>query len=251
MTSDKPRNLRKREGSYHHGDLRRALLDSALQLARSRGPAGFTLAEICRTAGVSQAAPYRHFESKEHILAVAAQEGFELLSKAIAEAVSDSATDFGEVLQRLARGYLCFARAHPAHLAVMFTNFSDNLFAGELKDPCSSGPLEPDQLPKPANRSESAMLATWQAGRGSFMDFAQALVEGSRASPLAAKVAEQDGRPFAAACWAMMHGVAVLWLEQMIPQDWEDNDFEKVATWIVAPWLEGMQTLYARASSPT
>lgn len=72
MPSSGPRIPRKPAGRYHHGDLRRALIDASLELVRQRGPSGFTLAEICRAAGVSQAAPYRHFEGKDHVLAMAA-----------------------------------------------------------------------------------------------------------------------------------------------------------------------------------
>ena len=235
-----PRISRKPAGAYHHGDLRRALLDSALELARTRGPAGFTLAEICRTAGVSQAAPYRHFESKEHILAVAAREGFTRLTEAIRAAIGEPA-GFGNLVERLARGYLCFAREFPAHLTVMFTHTTGEHYKGALGDPCKAGPDGLAHLPPPANRTEEALLDSWRAGQESFLAFALALVEAARGSPLEARVVNEDGRPFAAACWAMMHGVAVLWLEHMIPSEWERDDFMMVGDWIVRPWLAGMQ----------
>src|SRR6266545_5478767 len=64
---------------YHHGDLRRALTDVALRLVTERGPGGFTLREAARVIGVSQTAPYRHFRTKEALLAAVAEEGFEEL----------------------------------------------------------------------------------------------------------------------------------------------------------------------------
>ena len=240
MTVGKSRATRKPEGVYHHGDLRRTLLDTALELARIRGPAGFTLAEICRTAGVSQAAPYRHFESKEHILAVAAKEGFAKLTEAIESAIGGP-PGFDALLERLARGYLCFAREYPAHLAVMFTNSRSDHFDGALNDPCTAGPEGLNKLPAPANPTEEALMESRRAGQDSFLAFAHALVGAARGSPLETRVAEAEGHLFAAACWAMLHGVAVLWLERMIPAEWEHDDFILVCEWIVRPWLAGMQ----------
>ena len=75
MPSSGPASRVKPAGRYHHGDLRRALIDASLELVRQRGLSGFTLAGNLRAAGVSQAAPYRHFEGKDHVLAVAASEG--------------------------------------------------------------------------------------------------------------------------------------------------------------------------------
>src|SRR5512133_1667509 len=69
----------RRAASYHHGDLRRALIDAALALVRERGADGFTLREAARRVGVSQTAPYRHFETKEALLAAVAEEGYATL----------------------------------------------------------------------------------------------------------------------------------------------------------------------------
>ena len=68
-------------GNYHHGDLRQAVIDSALQLIAERDIQSLTLREIAKRVGVSPMAPYRHFKNKAVLLAVLAQEGFQALHK--------------------------------------------------------------------------------------------------------------------------------------------------------------------------
>src|SRR6266540_5232917 len=70
--SGRPRPARRK--AYHHGDLRRALVDAAIELVRDRGPDGFTLREAARRVGVSQTAPYRHFATKDALLAAVAEQ---------------------------------------------------------------------------------------------------------------------------------------------------------------------------------
>ena len=72
-----------RRGTYHHGDLKRALTQAALALVAEKGPKGFTLTEAARRAGVSSAAPYRHFADKAQLLAAVATEGFIQLHEAL------------------------------------------------------------------------------------------------------------------------------------------------------------------------
>src|ERR1700742_1719921 len=82
-----PAAAKARRDSYHHGDLKRALTSAALSLVAERGPKGFTLTEAARRAGVSAAAPYRHFTDKAHLLATVAEQGFLDLHTALAAAV--------------------------------------------------------------------------------------------------------------------------------------------------------------------
>lgn len=103
--------------SYHHGDLRRALIGAALELVRQRGLDGFTLREAARIVGVSQAAPYRHFADKEALLAGVAEEGYRKLCQSLLDTPVH-----GTPLERLrAQGRLCFAfyLADPALFQVM------------------------------------------------------------------------------------------------------------------------------------
>src|SRR5579871_6762023 len=73
---------------YHHGNLREALIDAALELIGGKGPAGFTIAEAARLAGVSPAAPYRHFRDADALLAEVALRGFERLAQRLTAAWS-------------------------------------------------------------------------------------------------------------------------------------------------------------------
>lgn len=96
---------------YHHGDLRRALLDTALDAVAEHGPAGLSLRDVARRAGVSHAAPAHHFGDKTGLLTALSAEGWALL----AEALEARGTDFrGQGV-----AYVLFATGHPAHFAVM------------------------------------------------------------------------------------------------------------------------------------
>jgi AcrR family transcriptional regulator len=232
----------KARGAYHHGDLKRTLLDAALALALERGPAGFTLAEICRAAGVSQAAPYRHYESKEHLLAEASAEGFRLLMKQ-EEVAFAGCDDLETALRRVTAGYLSFARQYPAHLAVMFTNRMGDYFQGAARKAEAAGPEGLHALPPPANRTEEAILECWRVGQSSFLELVNGFVRLAPGSGLERTLAADGGRGFASACWAMLHGVAVLVLERMIEPEWADNDGERVFERMVRPWLQGQRAL--------
>ena len=72
--------------TYHHGDLRRSLIEAAEILLEARGAAGLSLRAVAKRAGVSHAAPYRHFHDKAALLDAIAQTGFERLSERVREA---------------------------------------------------------------------------------------------------------------------------------------------------------------------
>ncbi len=105
---------------YHHGNLREALLAAALSLIAEKGPAGFTIAEAARLAGVSPAAPYRHFRDAEALLAEVALRGFERFELALSRAWNNGAADPVRGFEALGRAYLTFARLEPAYYAAMF-----------------------------------------------------------------------------------------------------------------------------------
>jgi AcrR family transcriptional regulator len=102
---------------YHHGDLRRALTDAALDLIGERGPKGFTLTEVARRAGVSAAAPYRHFADKADLVATVAELGFHRLRDALLAA--PGGRDSRDHLVELGRAYLRWALDHPDFYRVM------------------------------------------------------------------------------------------------------------------------------------
>ena len=105
---------------YHHGNLREALIDAALELIGAKGPAGFTIAEAARLAGVSPAAPYRHFRDAEALLAEVAVRGFDRFATRLAKAWNDGRPDRVRAFEDVGRAYLAFAREEPAYYAAMF-----------------------------------------------------------------------------------------------------------------------------------
>jgi AcrR family transcriptional regulator len=172
---------------YHHGNLRRALLDSALELILERGPAALSLREVARRAGVSHAAPAHHFTDKTGLLTALAAEGWELLAAALSAAAA-ATRDFREV----GVAYVVFATAHPAHFAVMRT---PGLVAAD----------DPD-------------LAAARARAG-------ALLYGGAGVALSdlGKPAATSGRGRVLAAWSLVHGLAVLLQEGLVaPAPGED-----------------------------
>jgi len=105
---------------YHHGNLKEALLRAALELIAKKGPAGFTFAEAARWAGVSPAAPYRHFRDREELLASVALRGFKQFEAALSRAWDDGRPDVFTAFDRLGKAYLNFARSEPAYYSAMF-----------------------------------------------------------------------------------------------------------------------------------
>jgi AcrR family transcriptional regulator len=111
---------RRAERGYHHGNLKEALLQAALGLIAEKGPGGFTFADAARMAGVSPAAPYRHFRDRDELLSNIAQRGFELFEQVLAKAWDDGRPDTVTAFMRVGRAYLAFARGEPAYYSAMF-----------------------------------------------------------------------------------------------------------------------------------
>ncbi|GAA2950831.1 MULTISPECIES: TetR/AcrR family transcriptional regulator [Streptomycetaceae] len=99
------------ERVYHHGDLRRALLASALDVIATDGPGALSLRDLARRAGVSHAAPTHHFKDRTGLLTAVAAEGYGLFADALADAAG---------LRERGVAYVRFAAEHPAHFQVMF-----------------------------------------------------------------------------------------------------------------------------------
>lgn len=161
--------------TYHHGDLRRALLDAALGLVTERGPKGFTLTEVAKRAGVSVAAPYRHFTDKADLLAAVAHVGFDQLYDALTEPAP--AGDPTASTVELSRRYVRWAATNPAAYQVMFGNDLDR--------------RQHPELIAAADRAFSVVLTAAQAIR-------------TAAPPL------DDPRTLAAGLWTLSHGAATL-----------------------------------------
>src|SRR6202140_5082486 len=111
---------RRAERGYHHGNLKEALLQAALGLIAEKGAAGFTFADAARMAGVSPAAPYRHFRDREELLSSIAQRGFEQFEAALTQAWDEGLPDTVTAFERAGKAYLAFAREEPAFYSAMF-----------------------------------------------------------------------------------------------------------------------------------
>jgi AcrR family transcriptional regulator len=171
----------RRRRPYHHGNLRSALVEAALGLVTREGVEALTLRGTARVAGVSPAAPYRHFADKRALLAAVAEEGFRLLAAALRAA---SAPDAGPLERFRGRGraYVTFATTHPSHFRVMFDR--------ELAD----------REPFPALREAAG-------------DAFAALVDGMVDAQRAGVVRDGDPRELGLTAWATMHGLSTLLLD--------------------------------------
>jgi AcrR family transcriptional regulator len=115
-----PRPSRPRE-TYHHGDLRTALLAAALELVDSQGPDVLTMREVCRRVGVNHRAAYRHFADKTSLLAAVAEQGYlDLLATIEAALLAAGKVKPERRLECIGLAYVAFALDHPAHYGLMF-----------------------------------------------------------------------------------------------------------------------------------
>ena len=198
--------------SYHHGNLKQALLEASLDLIRKSGPGAFTLREVARRAGVSHNAPYRHFRDKEALLAALAAEGFDRLTATMTKA-ADLASGAMERFRMTGRGYVEFALRYPQHFAVMF-----------------EVPWQYDLYPE-----------TQAAGNRAF----GTLVRHIEACQTEGALPTGDAEPRALLAWSLVHGVAKLAISGRLP--WSEPavvlDFTDVATTVLS---RGM----ARAITP-
>ena len=174
--SKRPR--RKRAGQYHHGDLRRALIDQALRTILTAGVEGLTLRGVGEALGVSRTALYRHFSDKQALVAAVAREGFRTFRRALVDAWERQ--DRGRAgFEAMGEAYLQFAVAHPSHYRVMFGRFMES---------CARDP-------------ELINEAT-----GAFQALLDALVEGQREG----WVRQDDPVILARFVWSVTHGIAML-----------------------------------------
>src|SRR5262249_10485262 len=117
-------STRKPKGRYHHGNLRRALIDEALRTIRRTGVAGLTLRGAGAALGVSRTALYRHFTDKDALLAAVAREGFVALQTSL-DAAKARMPKRRDQLAEMGAAYVRFAVENPSHYRVMFGGFLD------------------------------------------------------------------------------------------------------------------------------
>ena len=155
--------------SYHHGELKAALIESALALVREKGPRGFTLNETSRRAGVAVSAPYNHFRDKEALLIEIVVLGNHTLEAELCAAVQDVGRD-REKLVAVYLAYIAFAERHPDLFAVMFQSGMDKEKYPEVHASASRAfaigldvAMRIEQSPK---AGEELALAVWTMAHG-------------------------------------------------------------------------------------
>lgn len=174
------------KNSYHHGDLKSALIQAGVKLLEESGIDGLSLRKLAREVGVSHNAPYMHFADKEAVLAAIAQQGFQLLGQAIDAGqhnVSDQPIEIR--LKTAARSYVSFALDYPNHLMVMF------------------GKLESSDYPE-----------LMETARSTFQKLVEIMQVGKTSKALKDYPAEQ----LALLLWMNVHGLSGLLIAQKIPE---------------------------------
>jgi AcrR family transcriptional regulator len=125
MPQTKNRTAVRPKKRFHHGDLREALIAATRELLIEHGPAGFTLADACRRAGVTTAAPYKHFRDKQEILEEIVLRGFAELTATNSRAVTEGGPGTIEGITAMGISYVEFAVAQPALFRLMFGHKSE------------------------------------------------------------------------------------------------------------------------------
>ncbi len=182
------RVARKRADAYQHGDLRHALVQAGLKMLAEQGVDGLSLRGAAELAGVSHAAPYRHFRDKDQLVAAVAEEGFRLLTRHMREEIAARGGDVLSRLRAAAEGYVGFAVAHPATFRT--------LFGGAV---CG----ENEQRPK----------GLQDAGEEAYGVLRALIVEGIDRGRLRA----EDPDQLALGAWSAVHGLGMLIIEGQVP----------------------------------
>ena len=126
--------------TYHHGNLRQALVAATLKLIEEKGPLGFTLAEAARDAGVSAAAPYRHFRGRDELIEEVARQGFAMFADRLERAWNDGRPSALSAFMATGRAYLDFAREQP------------RLLHGDVRERGRRSPATPSSRAPPTGR---------------------------------------------------------------------------------------------------
>ena len=179
--------------SFHHGDLKRALIEATLQLVRSVGPRGFTLNEASRQAGVAKSAPYKHFKDKDALLVEVALLGTRRMEQDL-RSVSGRGGTPRERLLAVGLAYIAFSRQHPDFFAVMFQAGIDKNSYEELEVAATSVFSIADELAKEIEgslvKARRLALAVWTMAHG----FAMLLSEDAFARTKNVTLLETDAR---------------------------------------------------------
>ena len=193
-----------RKRTYHHGNLRQALIQSGLELIAEQGARALTLRELGKRAGVSRMAAYRHFRDRAALLVAIREAGFELFAAALEQARLASKSGFTSRMQALAVAYVRFARENPAHFEVMFSPSE----AAEASHHSPAG-----------ERAFEALHGTIREGQAS------------------GEVRAGNSLLLASAAWAIVHGISTLELERQFSKEMAPEKFVEACSGIVVSGL--------------
>jgi AcrR family transcriptional regulator len=198
----------KKPETYHHGNLKNALLEAARALANEVGVDNFTLREVARRAGVSSAAPYHHFADKNDLVRGLAIQAFEALTIHI-KAAAQSQTSAPKQLEQIGLAYVDFALSHPNEFRFMFRR--------ELCAPLG----QPDPLQ--------------EVGRASQMVLENAIAEG-----LSSKQLEGQASTMALMLWSVVHGLANILLETPFGKNTTSEVAQAMASQVVRQAIQSV-----------
>jgi AcrR family transcriptional regulator len=177
--------------TYHHGDLRRALVDAALALVSEEQDWTFSLREVARRAGVSHNAPYNHFGDKRDLLAAIAAKGFDSLRERLLAASAES-DNLKSALVKTAVAYVSFGVENPARYRLMFGSV----------------------LPNP-QETQPSPFATSAAGAKAVLE--EIILRGAQAGELAVSSRKKEGLQFAVlTAWSTVHGLTMVAIDRMV-----------------------------------
>ena len=176
---------RQKPKPYHHGDLRNALIQAGLELLAEGGARELDLRKVARRAGVSHAAPYRHFADKQALIAAIDEEGFHWLAERIQATLREVPDEPFEQLLGVALAYVHFAQEHPWLMREMFSGLT----------------------------IERESFASLHAASKTVY---QLYIEVIRRGQEKGKIVEGDPAALAGVLWSVLHGLAMLIIEQQM-----------------------------------
>jgi len=198
------------KAAYHHGDLRHALIQAGLELLAEGGAQSLDLRKVARRAGVSHAAPYRHFADKQALIAAINEEGFHWLAEQIEETLRDASDDPFDQLLGVARAYVGFAKAHPWLLREMFSGLS----------------IERE---------------TYESLQAASKSVYRLYIDVIRLGQERGKIVAGDPAALAGVLWAVLHGLAMLIIEeQMRPYADGPEGSERVTRYTIEVLYAGL-----------
>ncbi len=172
--------MSEKQKNYHKGNLKNKLISSGLEILSREGVESLSLRMVAKAAGVSHAAPYRHFDNKESLIAAIAEEGYKKLSNSIIQAASLYPEDPELQLKEAGWGYISFALENPEHLKVMFGSFSDSCVFD----------------------------------KGTSLD---TLIELIRNCQIKGVIRDEDPLLLAITTWSTVHGLAIIFINNQMP----------------------------------